>query len=74
MNMLCRKLKSHRQRSKVSVFTFLVCFCYFLRGEYVFNWDSQIEAIRALASHGNLREVEEVGEVLLSGFEEGQVV
>jgi tetratricopeptide (TPR) repeat protein len=74
MNMLYRKLKSHRRRSKINIFTFLVCFCYFLYGEYVFNWDSQIEAIRILASHGNLHEAEEVGKVLLSGLEEGQVV
>ncbi|MDR0740306.1 MAG: hypothetical protein LBF34_01185, partial [Puniceicoccales bacterium] len=72
--MLCRKLKSHRQRSKINIFTFFVCFCFCLYGEYVFNWDSQIEAIRVLASRGNLYEAEEAGKILLSGLEEGQVV
>jgi tetratricopeptide (TPR) repeat protein len=74
MNMLCRKLKNHRQRSKINVFTFLVCFCCFLYGEYVFNWDSQIGAIKELALRWNSYEAEEVGKVLLSGLEGGQEV
>jgi tetratricopeptide (TPR) repeat protein len=74
MNMLYKKLKNHRRKPNTIVFTFFVCFCYFLRGEYTFSWDSQIEAIQALVNHGDLYEAEEVGKVLLNGFEEGQAV
>jgi tetratricopeptide (TPR) repeat protein len=72
--MLCKKLGSHRPKLRASTFTFFVCFCHFIYGEYAFNWDNQIEAIRVLASHENLLEAEEAGKVLLNGVEEGQAI
>ncbi|MDR1907039.1 MAG: tetratricopeptide repeat protein [Puniceicoccales bacterium] len=45
-----------------------------LCGEYAFNWDSQIEAIRVLGANGHLHEAEEAGKVLLNGFEGEQVI
>ncbi|MDR0418416.1 MAG: hypothetical protein LBH08_03210 [Puniceicoccales bacterium] len=51
-----------------------VYFYQWIYGEYTFNWDSQIEAIRVLADYGNLHEAEEAGKVLLKGIDENLVI
>jgi tetratricopeptide (TPR) repeat protein len=52
----------------------LVYFYQWVCGEYTFNWDSQIDAIRMLMEHGNLYEAEEAGKVLLKGIDESLAI